>query len=248
MGSPPPPEGTAARLSPDRESGLPTGPTLTGDGLNVFSWLPIDAAMTRVMWEECFGELHVTAIEEALAAADIHHDEIDGGSADCGAQKGFSLTTLTLAPGVTVDLYNLHADAGGGPRDRAARSKNIAQLAAFISERDLQVRRPIILGGDTNLKTGPSGRVEDDDAWRALLRSTGLVDVCSVVECSDDPGAIDKIAFRSTETLKLVPQSRTFETERFTRAGELDEPDRVDLSDHPPLLVTFHWISRPGPR
>ena len=33
-------------------------------------------------------------------------------SADCLTPKGFTYMRLTLAPGVTLDTYNLHADAG----------------------------------------------------------------------------------------------------------------------------------------
>ena len=100
----------------------PSGPTLSPDGLNRLSRLAF-GPVTRTMWEQCHGDLSETVAEEVLAAtgadgvldgaglSDLNH-EIDGGSADCMAQKGFSLAQTDLASGVTVDVYNLHADAG----------------------------------------------------------------------------------------------------------------------------------------
>jgi hypothetical protein len=227
MSSPPPPVHTAARL--------PAGPALTGDGLNHLSGLPVDE-VHRVMWEACHGELHVTAVETVLGEAGIDDptgDDIDGGSADCGAQKGFSVTTLELAPGVTADVYNLHADAGGHANDVEARQRNFAQLASFIA--DHSRGRAVILGGDTNLRTGPGAR--DDGTWTTFLRGTGLTDVCEAVDCGADAGEIDKFAFRSGGGVELVPQSHDFEREKFVR------DDGEALSDHDALAVRFRWIA-----
>ena len=224
MSSPPPPQNTVLRL--------PTGPTLSGDGLNHLSRLPL-GDVTREMWDACHGEVSVTAIEEALAAAGVDDpiEDIDGGSADCGAQKGFSVTTMELTDGATVHLYNLHADAGGHPNDIAARQQNFEELARFVNA--YSAGHAVILGGDTNLKTGPGAR--DDATWTAFLDATGLADVCEVVACGDRAGAIDKVAFRDTSAIELVPQTHVFEEARFTRA------DGEPLSDHPPLAVQFHW-------
>lgn len=41
------------------------------------------------------------------------NDTVDGGATDCAAQKGFSVATTELAPGVVVDVYNLRAGAAG---------------------------------------------------------------------------------------------------------------------------------------
>jgi hypothetical protein len=110
---------------------LPTGPPITADGLNRLSRFPF-GPLERVMWDACHGEVTVTAVEEAMGVTGLDdalddlglgavNHEIDGGSADCGAQKGFSVARTELAPGVTVDVYNLHADAGGHELDQAAR-------------------------------------------------------------------------------------------------------------------------------
>lgn len=227
MSSPPPVINTASRL--------PTGPTLTGDGLNRLSDFRF-GDLHRVMWEVCHGEVHVTAVETIADEAgmdDPTGDDIDGGSADCGAQKGFSVTTTELATGVTVDVYNLHADAGGHPNDIDTRRQNFDQLVSFINDHSLG--RAVILGGDTNLRTGPGAR--DDETWTVFLRDAGLTDVCEVVDCGADAGKIDKFAFRSGGGTKIVPQSHEFEREKFVH-------DDKPLSDHDALAVRFHWIAK----
>lgn len=216
-------------------SRLPSGPTLQGDGLNHLSRLPLDGVQ-REMWERCHGELLVTVVETVAEAAGIPDptgELIDGGAADCGAQKGFSVTTMTVA-GRPVHLYNLHADAGGHPNDLAARQDNFRQLAAFIDAYSRGVA--VILGGDTNLRTGPGAR--DDVTWSAFLAATGLRDVCHTVACGGDEGEIDKFAYRSAGGVTLTPRSHAFEREKFTHAGE-------PLSDHDPLAVRFDWSVRP---
>lgn len=215
---------------------LPTGPTLSGDGLNHLSDFTT-ADTERVPWQHCHGELHVVAVETAAEEADVDDptgDDLDGGSGDCGAQKGFSLTTIELAPGAAVDLYNLHADAGGHANDIETRRRNFEQLASFIAGRP--AGNAVILGGDTNLKTGPGAR--DDATWSAFLAATGLTDVCGTVDCGADAGEIDKFAFRSGRRVQLAPQTHRFERDVFVRS------DGEPLSDHDALAVDFHWATR----
>jgi hypothetical protein len=224
---------------------LPTGPPLTADGLNRLSRFPF-GPLERVMWDACHGEVTVTAVEEAMGVTGLDdalddlglgalNHEIDGGSADCGAQKGFSVARTELAPGVLVDVYNLHADAGGHERDQAARRSNFSQLAAHILEHS--AGQAVILGGDTNLRTDRPDRVSDAAAWSEFLAVTGLTDVCDAVDCGGDDAEIDKFAFRGRPGLRIAPQSHSFERERFTRA------DGEPLSDHDALAVTFRWIA-----
>jgi hypothetical protein len=224
---------------------LPTGPPITADGLNRLSRFPF-GPLERVMWEACHGEVTVTAVEEAMGVTGLDdaldeaglgavNHEIDGGSADCGAQKGFSVARTELAPGITVDVYNLHADAGSHELDQAARRSNFAQLATYILEHS--AGQAVILGGDTNLKADRPDRVSDAVAWSEFLAATGLTDVCDAVDCGDDDTVIDKFAFRGAPGIRVVPTSHSFERERFTRA------DGEPLSDHDALAVTFRWIA-----
>src|SRR5690606_19050851 len=153
--------------------------------------------VTRERWAGCFGGA----------------DTSRGGAGDCLAQKGFLLTTVTLAEGVEVDVYDLHAEAGGTPDDQAPQADDYHQLAALSA----------LLAGDTNLHTddpvdpdNPEG--EGDLAiWEAFLDRTGLTDVCAALDC-EDPGAIDKAAFRSGGGVTLEALAHDNPTERFTRA------------------------------
>lgn len=233
----PPPAGTDLRRTP------PHQPPLLADGLNRLSRFPI-GQLDRQMWADCHGEFSAAVAEEIAKALDL--DEpiqdlglgavVDGGAADCGAQKGFSVATHTLAADVHVDVYNLHAEAGSGPDDNAVRAAGFEQLADHIVAHS--AGRAIIVGGDTNLHTI---RDEiDTDVWAAFVQSTDLVDVCDAVDCGEDAGEIDKFAFRSSADVEIRPLTHSFERERFTR------DDGEPMSDHDALAVTFAWSSPPA--
>ncbi|MGI9600308.1 MAG: M28 family peptidase [Acidimicrobiales bacterium] len=178
------------------------------DGLNRFS----DAAstpVTRQRWTECVGL-------------------VDSAS-DCLALKGFSHAVLTLAPGVEVDVYNLHAEAGGSAEDERVRAQGIDELVAYIQTHS--VGRPLIVGGDFNLHGDDP---VDAAVYATFTAGTGLVDACSHLGCPDTD-AIDRFFFRSSAGLTIEPTSWQFETGTFVDGG--GQP----LSDHDPLHVQFDW-------
>jgi hypothetical protein len=178
---------------------------LVSDGLNTFSRFPFDE-IVRVAWEGCHNS-----------------------AADCLAFKGFSVVRMTIAPGVTVDVYDLHMEAGGDPEDDVLRDAGVTQLSTFLQA--YSAGRPVIMGGDFNLHTN----VEPDGSQYArLLAETGLQDVCAALACPS-PGRIDKFAFRSGGAVTITPLSWRFETDVFVR------DDGMALSDHDPLAVRFAW-------
>ncbi len=183
-----------------------------GDGLGILSRFPFDE-FRRIPWETC-GE----------------------GAADCLAMKGFAMARVQLASGLTVDVYDLHADAGSESSDIEARAAGFPQLAAYVLQHS--DGHAVILGGDTNLHTDPGSddpsRREDAALWEAFLTRTGLTDVCDAVGC-EDPTTIDKFAFRSGGDIELEPLSWKFEAEKFRDA------EGVPLSDHDPLAVRWRW-------
>ena len=204
--------------------------------------------VTRRMWETCHGDLAMVVAEEALDALGLSEaleptgltgqrdGLIDDGAADCLAQKGFSLARTEVARGVEVDVYNLHAGASGHERDRVARAEDVAQLAEFIAEHS--AGRAVLLGGDVNLRVDHDnpGRGEFDEMiWKGFQATTGLTDVCAVLECGDDAFVHDKFAFRSGGGVELTPRDHRFERETFQNA------DGEPLSDHDPLAVDFRW-------
>lgn len=230
-----PPYGTDA-------SRAPAGPALTADGLNRLSDLPF-GDLIRQQWTACNGELIIEGVEvvtdaaglsDALEAAGLA-GVVDGGASDCGALKGFSVATITLAPGAEVDVYNLHADAGSGADDIAARQANFEQLATFIDQRS--AGRAVIVGGDTNLKIDDDRpeRAVDAQVWSSFQEATGVLDVCRTLDCGADDAVIDKFAFRSSDAVTLAATSHRFERDVFQDAA--GDP----LSDHDALAVDFTW-------
>jgi hypothetical protein len=190
-------------------------PTLfVGDGLGLLSRFPFDE-FRRVPWNSC-----------ALAAA------------DCLAMKGFAMARVELAPDIVVDVYTLHAEAGGEADDKKARAGGFDQLAVYIQENS--AGHAIILGGDTNLHTEPDSddadNREDARVWREFLQRTDLSDVCEFLQCPDNT-RIDKFAFRGIPILTLEPLSWQFLADTFV------DPNGAPLSDHDPLLVEWRWTA-----
>ena len=195
-------------------------PLLVGDGLGWLSRYPFTGEQ-RVPWPNCFGGILP-----------------DGGAADCLAMKGFGVVRMTLADGFEVDVYDLHAEAGGTPTDQALQAADFGQLANFIATHS--DGRAVILGGDTNLHTDlvhPDGSGGADIAiWDSFLSATGLIDTCTELGC-DEPGAIDKVAYRDGGGVNLSPLDREVPTAVFV------DTHGKDLSDHPPVAVSFGWDS-----
>lgn len=190
---------------------------LVGDGIGIMAKFPFGPQYVQA-WKGCFGGVIP-----------------DGGAADCLAMKGFRMVTMTLGDGREVDVYSLHAEAGGTPEDQWLQEEDYADLATYINSRGSD--RAIILGGDTNLHTDdvhPDGGGGADTAiWSKFLAATGLTDVCIELSCPE-PGSIDKIAYRSSSTVSLQATGSDFPRERFQVNG-------ADLSDHPPFTATFAW-------
>ncbi|KAF8459809.1 Endonuclease/exonuclease/phosphatase [Kalaharituber pfeilii] len=206
-----------------------------GSGLNTFSRYPY-SSLRRITWNTCWF-----------------------GSADCLTPKGFTLMRLSLAPGVNVDFYNLHAEAGDTDLDFAARRGNYEQLKAYIEQQS--VGQAIVLGGDTNTRfyqakdairlltdNGPASLI---DVWTQLLRgSVPPAPGSRKIECpfpNPDKSKpvdttcelIDKVMYRSSPLVRLIPKSFLNENSKFlTPSGE-------PLSDHYPVMVPFGWELSP---
>lgn len=176
---------------------------LLSDGLNRFSTLAFEPTL-RQRWSGC-----------------------GDAAADCLALKGFSMARTTVAPGVTVDVYNLHMEAGGA--DFALRGENVAELLAFVTANS--VGEAVVVGGDFNLHLD-----EEPDAtqFADLLAGAELTDVCTELGC-DQPNRIDKFLYRSSSRVTISPTSWQNLTADFER------DDGSPLSDHDPVAVTFDW-------
>lgn len=192
-------------------------PLLVGDGIGIMSRYPLMGEGHHA-WSGCYGDAFV-------------------GAGDCLAMKGFRVVTMTLGDGRDVDVYSLHAEAGSTPIDQELQERDFEELAAFIAARGAD--RAVIVGGDTNLhvldgRDEPHTGAVDRAIWEQFLAATGTTDVCAELDC-DEPGSIDKFAYRSGGGVALSPEDISFPRERFrSAAGE-------DLSDHPPVVVRWSW-------
>lgn len=188
---------------PDRPSAL------VSDGLNRFSQFPF-GVVVRQPWTGC-----------------------DNNSGDCLALKGFSMARTEIAPGVCVDVYNVHGEAGNGDGDRALKDINTRDLVAFIQV--FSADRAVILGGDFNMRLRRSHDAANLDF---LKTEAGVSNACETLGITDEE-AIDKFFFRSNGAVTLTPTSCRFETDVFvTSEGE-------PLSDHDAIAVGFAWSGNP---
>lgn len=180
---------------------------LMHDGLNRLSRFEF-TNFERIRWVSCYGG-------------------INSGASDCLAEKGFSVAHTTLAKGVTVTIYNLHAEAGGGPQDIQARKEGFDQLIAHINTH--AQNDAIIVGGDFNLHGFSQ---TDEPIFQKLLSETGLRDSCRFLQCGEE--IIDRILFRSSGAIDLKPT-------RWQIATHFVTGDGSPLSDHRAIHVDLEW-------
>lgn len=185
----------------------PERPTaFVSDGLNRMSRMFFDENVVRRRWTNCWPSAQ-----------------------DCLSLKGFSMARMTLTPGYTVDVYNLHMEAGGDPEDDQLRDAAVTQMGAYMSE--ISAGNAIIVGGDFNLHTNGE---PDSTIFQRLLSENGLTDSCAFLACPD-PGRIDKFLFRSSDHVTIMPTTWELEDDIFV------DGDGQPLSDHLPVAVHFSW-------
>ncbi len=218
---------------------VPRQPESVGDGLTLFSDFPGVAGYAPTQWANCFGI-----------------DSSDGG--DCLAEKGFSFARITLASGLEVDLYNLHADAGSDSGSVTARRANITQLITAINASS--AGRAVIVAGDTNsLYTRGSSNLRDllaagfTDVWISLAKG-GVVPAsghhndsgCPPPRGTGNDGSgpdcelVDKIFFRSGNAVQITALDYEVLTRFVDGTG-------TPLSDHLPVLAQLDVSPVPAP-
>ncbi len=186
----------------DRDSTL-------GDGLARFSIFPF-SRVEHVNWEACVGYL--------------------GHASDCMTKKGFARAVHRVAPGVEIEVYNLHMEAGSHDTDTAAKEVNTDQLISFIMEHSQG--RAIIVAGDFNLK---KRRPRDRAMLEKIQKRLSLTDAC--VATGDCQDRIDRILYRSGEDVELRAAEYKVEDKMFR-----DRKGRP-LSDHLAVSAVIEWKS-----
>lgn len=198
-----------------------------GDGLDLFSRYPL-YNVQRVAWGSIYGGITYGAMDEYTP-------------------KGFLYAVMELAPGVYVDVYNLHANAND-PADWSlpwnqetasgrTRRSEFEQLSAFITAHS--AGRAIIILGDfnTTFRKVPDGLYEVlvqphglQDSW-AQLNNNGVMEYNGGAWPGGD--TIDRVLFRSSNTVDFT----------VTQAGSKGwfNPEGVSLSDHYSWTATLHY-------
>ncbi|GLY47022.1 jacalin-like lectin [Lentzea sp. NBRC 102530] len=194
-----------------------------GSGLNTLSHRPY-LDLERTKWTSCNGT-------------------------DCLTPKGFTHQRIVLAEGVSVDVYNLHPNAGTEPADLAARRANITQLSRRIATHS--AGQAVIVLGDTNTRY-----TRADDNIRDLVTANGLTDawvqlerggqapaagspalVCDPAAVTDSCEVVDKILYRGNRQVTLTARDY-----RNDNAAFLDAAGKP-LSDHHPIATRFDWTA-----
>ncbi|KAG1708877.1 hypothetical protein DVH05_022509 [Phytophthora capsici] len=202
-----------------------------GSGLNTLSHLPFTniTSLERIKWNEC--------------------SNFD--SADCMTPKGFTLVEVQLADGVTIDIYNLHTDAGVTDADQKARASNLQQLSDYMTTNSAD--NAVIVMGDTNTRY-----TRELDTIREFIEGQKLADgwvqsirkgvppekgadaiKCETATMSNDCEVVDKILYRGNNYITLTLDKWNNENDAFL--GKDGSP----LSDHPPISSTFSWTLNP---
>lgn len=197
------------------------GKAIWGDGLNTFSKFPI-LEFKRVAWKKCNGS-------------------------DCLTPKGFSLARMSIAKGVIIDVYNVHATAANSLSAAKARGRNLLQLAEYILE--YSADRPLLVMGDFN-----AHYQYNLDNMLELLKLTQLQDIwvetqlngkypdvqdnfefISDLDCTDELESIDKILYRNSAHLVFKPLQFKMEQDNFKNNKGMH------LSDHLAVMAEIAW-------
>jgi endonuclease/exonuclease/phosphatase family metal-dependent hydrolase len=179
-----------------------------GDGLSEFSRVPF-TGFEREAWTACNGYLSAYF--------------------DCLTPKGFTFARHELGPGVFVDVYNVHLDAGSATGDVRAREAQLLQLSAAILRRSAD--HAVIVAGDTNVHAGRR------ESLYAFAQRSGLSEACALLHCGE-PRRIDRVFFRGSPELSLNALS-------WTTDSSFVDPRGNALSDHLPVAVEFEWQVMP---
>ncbi len=211
---------------PNKTAKDTSGPSGIGDGLNMLSDFTF-TGFDRTQWTDCFG---------TNGAA----------GSDCDTNKGYSFARYSI-DGLSVDIYNLHADAGQDADSQLARRNNIDQLIAAINTRSPAGTAFIVMGDTNSLYTRtPEDTIESiggntgaTDVWVQLVNGGVVPGAGAEINsgCDTDPAGsdcelIDKVIYRSGDTVTL--QALNYEV-----PDEIFSDVNGDLSDHFPVLVKF---------
>ena len=151
---------------------------------------------------------------------------------DCLANKGFTVARHEVSPGVFIDIYNIHTDAGGHIKDKRARFSQFQFLLEKM--KDYSKGNAVIIAGDWNMFHEDG---DDQVTFYLFLQRAGLRYMCRTEVCEREKfGRLDRVVYRSSGALSLEVTSVFFGED-----SDFYDKDGIPLSDHMPLRVNFYW-------
>ena len=227
----------------ERHQTVHSGGVPLGDGLNIFSTYALYNE-DREEWEETAGVL------------------TDG--SDELTYKGILLSTIEVAEGYYVDIYNIHADAYGGAESQRARISQFQQLAKFIMNRSVYdsetgvYDHAVILTGDFNASICNEDPNGESILVKYLLEPAKLNDawaVQTISEIDENPETYEAYYTYANETdlsySETLGHYDSAERICFADGNGIDlsfdnfeyqfinGADGESLSDHPAVLADF---------
>lgn len=158
---------------------------------------------------------------------------------NCLTPKGFTYNQLQLPGGETIDLYNFHANTGGG----VTTNENLQQLSNYIQQNS--AGRAVIVTGDTNARYSEPGGILTafananglTDAWVQLEYGGVIPTNAPICMVGNQCELLDKIYYRSGQGVTLQALAYSNEAPKF-----LDSQGQP-LSDHSPPMVNFQYAT-----
>ncbi|MCR4789905.1 MAG: endonuclease/exonuclease/phosphatase family protein [Treponemataceae bacterium] len=193
-----------------------------GDGMNIMSNYPIYETQ-RIDWDESYGFIT--------------------NGADQMTPKGFVYTSIEVADGYFLDVYDLHTDADCDDGSMEARASNLRQIAEYINNRS--AGKAVVVIGDTNCRYTRDQIAENlldstemTDVWVELIRggvapeygADALIDTENRNSANNE--VVDKIFYRSGKNIELTPNF-------YALLEDFVDEDGNQLSDHYPITATF---------
>lgn len=192
-----------------------------GDGLSTLSKFPI-IEYRRIAWRACSGS-------------------------DCFTPKGFSYIRVQLSKLVSIDVYNLHANAHDTVRSAQARRRNLDQLAQYIHDHSFE--RPLLVMGDFNAHYAYGldnmndflKKTELKDVWVNLMNNGEFPALdpefvsLNMLSLTNETESLDKILYRNSSHFKFMPASYDIDNLLFR------DKDNLPLSDHLAVAVNLKW-------
>ena len=208
----------------------------------------------------CFATLNSTCSfgSETIVEYTSDYGGITSGANTC-IKKGFRYYPVTLADGVVIDVYITHMNtySSSGTGHINAQHKQLAQLAAYVSEKAMANGRPAIIMGDTNCrytrhdfqtyfwsKFDSSLTINDpwvDYMWdgvyptypsNSLVVEDATGTSSSDIICDSQKGeVVDKVIYINNPASKV----------QISANGYLRDSAFQGLADHWPIVVEFSY-------